>query len=485
MNELPVTQLAPDFSISKVITGLWQIADMERDGKELNPKNTSSYMIPYVEQGFTSFDMADHYGSAEVIAGTFRKDHPLGQKAQLFTKWVPGTEKQTKEDVRNAVLKALDRMKGESIDLMQFHAWNYLDPNWLECLFWLNELRKEGLIRHLGLTNFDADHLRVAVSSGIPIVSNQISYSLLDQRASGEMTEVCEQYGVKILAFGTIAGGFLTEKWLYESEPKPESLKTWSQMKYFRFIQSGGGWQRFQNILATISGIARKHGVSMANVASRHILDQPYVGGVIIGARLGESTHIADNQRLFQFDLDEEDKSLIEESQSNLYKIPGDCGDEYRVPPFLTASGDLSHHIQEIPKPYEAREMENGNLQVLSGTIWEDLAGFSRGIRRGNRILISGTTATHLDRLIGQGDARAQTTFILDKIQGVIETLGGELTDVIRTRIYIRFLDDWRQVSYAHGKRFKDIQPANTLVQTELVGDGYLVEIEVEAEVGD
>jgi aryl-alcohol dehydrogenase-like predicted oxidoreductase len=81
-------------------------------------------------------------------------------------------------------------------------------------MFHLDALRKEGLIGHLGLTNTDTAHLRLVVESGIPIVSNQICYSLLDQRAAGEMATYCTRKGVAILAFGTLAGGFLTDKWL-------------------------------------------------------------------------------------------------------------------------------------------------------------------------------------------------------------------------------------------------------------------------------
>ncbi|MEQ8574194.1 MAG: aldo/keto reductase, partial [Fulvivirga sp.] len=80
------TALAPDLTISKIITGLWQIADMERDGTTLDPLETSLAMEPYVKAGLTTFDMADHYGSSEIITGTFKNTNTLGDKVQLFTK---------------------------------------------------------------------------------------------------------------------------------------------------------------------------------------------------------------------------------------------------------------------------------------------------------------------------------------------------------------------------------------------------------------
>ena len=110
-------------------------------------------------------------------------------------------------------------MKASRIDLLQFHAWNYADPSWLDALFHLDQLRRDGLIGQLGVTNFDTAHLRIAVASGIPIVSNQVSFSLLDQRASGPMSDYCEAHGVRLVAYGTVAGGWLSSKWLGQPEP--------------------------------------------------------------------------------------------------------------------------------------------------------------------------------------------------------------------------------------------------------------------------
>ncbi|MEO0333267.1 MAG: aldo/keto reductase, partial [Bacteroidota bacterium] len=346
------TELAPDLKISRVLTGLWQIADMERDGQTLDVQATAQAMQPYVQAGFTTFDMADHYGSAEIITGAFRKQNP-DDPVQLLTKWVPKPGAVTKEEVREAVQLSLDRMQSDSLDLLQFHAWNYADPVWLDSLFWLQELKQEGLIRHLGVTNFDAAHLRVAVASGIEIVSNQICYSLIDQRAHGAMTEVCQQYGVKMLAFGTLAGGFLTEKWLDKPEPKVDEENTWSQMKYKRFIDAAGGWEKFQTLLQALQQVAEKHQVPMATVATRFILDQPAVGGVILGARLGQNEYVEENLKIFSTQLDIEDHQKLQQAQQLLNPIPGGCGDEYRKPPFLTASGDLSHHLDSMPQSYE------------------------------------------------------------------------------------------------------------------------------------
>ena len=476
-------ELAPGLHISRVLTGLWQIADMERDGAPLNPEATAALMAPYADAGFTTFDMADHYGSAEIIAGRFRQRRDPDQPVQLLTKWVPTPGPISRDEVRGAVQRGLDRLQTDAIDLMQFHAWNYADPRWLDCLFWLQELKEQGLIRHLGLTNFDTAHLRIVVHSGIKVVSNQVCFSLLDQRPQQRMTELCLQHGVKLLCYGTVAGGFLSERWLGKPEPNSNALGNWSQMKYKRFIEAAGGWPAFQNLLYAVDAIARQYQVSISNIACRYILEHPAVGGIIIGARLGENAHVSDNLRLFQFALDEASRASLRAAIKKLQPIPGDCGDEYRQPPFLTASGDLSHHLNSLPPPYVAQTTANGRSKILSGTVWEDLAGFCRAVRAGNRICISGTTATHGSRAIGGIDAAAQLHFVIDKIEGALHSLGARLEHVIRTRLFVRHLADWEAVARVHGERFRGIQPANTLVQAGLVGDEYLVEMEVEAVV--
>jgi aryl-alcohol dehydrogenase-like predicted oxidoreductase/enamine deaminase RidA (YjgF/YER057c/UK114 family) len=427
--------------------------------------------------------MADHYGSAEIIAGTFKQTHPLGKGAQLCTKWVPKPGLSSQADTRAAIQLSLERLQSECIDLLQYHCWNYLDASWLDQLFWLRELQEEGLIRHLGLTNFDAAHLRIVCATGIPIVSNQVCYSLLDQRAAGEMTAVCEAYGVKILAFGVLAGGFFAEKWLNQPDPTLSGNANWSQLKYRRFIEVIGGWAAFQHLLKALQQIAQKHEVSIATVAGRYILEQPAVGGIIIGARLGQSAHLEETVRLFSFELDEADHTLLKATQAQLQPVPGDCGDEYRKPPFLTASGDLSHHLQELPLPFAPQAGVHDSTKVFSGTPWEDMAGYSRATRKGQRICVSGSTASHRDKLIGGSDPAAQTHFVLDKIEAAIVSLGGKLEDVVRTRVFVSNIDHWEPVARAHGQRFAGIQPANTLVEARLVADACLVEIEAEAEL--
>ena len=476
--------LAPGLSISRVVTGLWQIADMERGGRTIDLDAAARAMHPYIEAGFTAFDMADHYGSAELIAGRARPhEGEGGQHAQLFTKWVPPPGPVSAADVRTAVVRSLERLRVPAIDLLQFHAWNYADPSWLEALFHLHDLQREGLIRFLGLTNVDAAHLRLVLASGFPVVSNQVSASLIDRRASGALAAVCQEFDVSLLAYGTLCGGWLSDRWLGAAEPDWERQGTWPQMKYGRFIRVAGGWAALQRVLRAARQVADRHGVSIANVATRFVMQQPGVAAVIVGARLGERAHIDDNARLGGFVLDEDDRLRLEAAIATLTPIPGDCGDEYRVPPFLTASGDLSHHVDAFPPPYEVRTSADGTRRCFSGTAWEPLAGYARAVRRGGHISVSGTTATLGSRLLGGADPAAQTHAVIDKIAGALQSLGGRLEDVVRTRVFVADIAHWEPVARAHGERFRAIQPANTLVEARLVGPEDLVEIEAEADL--
>lgn len=482
---IPRHTLAPGIEISRVLTGLWQLADMERDGRVFDRESAAHAMRLYVEHGFTTFDMADHYGSAEDVAGLFRTEVMPGAQVQCLTKWVPEPGPVSAGDVRDAVDRACTRLRTDRLDVLQFHAWTFNDPRWLDALWALEQLRDEGRIGAIGLTNVDTAHLRVATASGIRIASNQVSGSLLDTRFTQKLAPYAMKHGIGILCYGTLLGGFLSERWLGVAEPDWDALSTWSQMKYGRFIRAAGGWAPFQAVLRAVSSVAQRHGVSIPAIASRWVLDQPGVAGVIIGARLSQSTHVHDTARMFAFTLSDADRQIIARAQAALTMIPGDCGDEYRRAPFLTASGDLSHHVSQFPAPFETRPGVNGRTLALSGTVWEPMAGYSRAVRKGNHITVSGTTATHGDRLVGGIDAAAQTHFAIDKIAGAIQSLGGSLEDVVRTRVFVSDVAHWEPVARAHGERFGHILPANTLVEARLVGDEYLVEIEADAIVSE
>lgn len=120
---------------------------------------------------------------------------------------------------------------------------------------------------------------------------------------------------------------------------------------------------------------------------------------------------------------------------------------------------------------------------ISSGTEYEKIAGYSRAVRLGNIVHVSGTTATEgADTIVGAGDSGAQTDFIIRKIEAALQQAGASLSDVVRTRIYLAPGADWEAVARVHGQYFGEVRPANTLLYIHaLVGEDYLVEMEAEA----
>ncbi|OUL19960.1 aldo/keto reductase [Nostoc sp. 106C] len=329
-------QFTPDLNICRILNGMWQVSGGHG---RIDPKAAIQTMFKYVDAGFITWDLADHYGPAEDLIGEFRRQliATRGKEAvshiQAFTKWVPRPGKMTKKIVEDNINISLRRMDVESLDLMQFHWWEYQDKNYLDALKYMAELQTEGKIKHLALTNFDTEHLQIIVEAGIKIVSNQVQFSLVDRRPEVSMIQFCQQHDIKLFTYGTVCGGLLSEKYLGKPEPRGFDLATVSLKKYKNMVDAWGGWRLFQELLSTVKSIADKHEVSISNVAVRYILDKSAVGGVIVGARLGISEHLADNAKVFDFALDAEDVNQIDavsRQSRDLYQLIGDCGDEYR-----------------------------------------------------------------------------------------------------------------------------------------------------------
>jgi aryl-alcohol dehydrogenase-like predicted oxidoreductase len=235
--------------------------------------------------------------------------------------------------VDNSIEAATRRMDVSSLDLLQFHWWDYNNPYYMDALKYLSDLKDKGSIRHLGLTNFDTEHLQVITESGITIASNQVQYSIIDRRPEVNMVPFCRKHNISLLSYGTVCGGLLSEKYLGKPEPSLTDLNTLSLQKYKKMIDKWGDWNLFQRLLLVLDSIAKKHNVSISNVATNYILSKVAVAGVIIGVRLGIADHIDDNNNVFNFNLDDSDFESIDEvskNANNLYEIIGDCGEEYR-----------------------------------------------------------------------------------------------------------------------------------------------------------
>lgn len=330
------TQLTPDMTINRLLNGMWQVSGAHG---AIDPTAAIQTMVSYHKAGFTTWDLADHYGPAEDFIGVFRGQiqEKLGtealQESQAFTKWVPRPGAMTRQVVGSAINTSLQRMKAQQLDLLQFHWWEYKHPAYMDAMMRLADLQTEGKIRHLGLTNFDTEHTGKIVEAGVKLVSNQVQYSLIDRRPEIALVPFCQQNDMSLLTYGTLCGGLLSEQYLEKPEPTPRELRTASLRKYKQMIDLWGGWRLFQELLRVLRVVAAKHNVTIANVATRYILEKSAVAGVIVGVRLGVSDHRGENSRVFTFSLDEEDYAQIHaitDQSRNLFKIIGDCGDEYR-----------------------------------------------------------------------------------------------------------------------------------------------------------
>ncbi|MCA2676132.1 MAG: aldo/keto reductase [Microcystis sp. M054S2] len=336
MSESRRLQFTPDLEICRILNGMWQVSGAHGS---IAPQKAISSMFSYLDGGFTTWDLADHYGPAEDFIGEFRRQL-VAQRGidalnnlQAFTKWVPRPGKMTKEIVEKNIAISLRRMDVDSLDLLQFHWWDYRDKNYLDALYFLGELQQEGKIKHLALTNFDTEHLKIILSAGIKIVSNQVQFSLIDRRPLVKMAQFCQEHNIYLLAYGTLAGGLLGAKYLGHPEPNAMSLNTASLRKYKNMIDAWGNWQLFQELLTVLKAIADSYHVTIPNVAVRYVLEQKAVAGAIIGVRLGVAEHIQENARIFDFQLSPQDYQKIDhvlEKSRDLLQLIGDCGDEYR-----------------------------------------------------------------------------------------------------------------------------------------------------------
>jgi len=329
-------ELAPNLTICRILNGMWQVAGGHG---YIDHELAITDMLRYHDAGFTTWDLADIYGPAEDFIGQFRrrllklKGKEELERVQSLTKWVPQPGKVTRSFVNENIDRSLRRMSVSSLDLLQFHWWDYNNPYYMDALRYLSDLRDEGLIRHLGLTNFDTERIQIMIDSGLRIVSNQVQYSIIDRRPEVKMIPFCLEHNTSLLAYGSICGGLISERYLGGVEPSTTELNTASLRKYKQMIDAWGGWDLFQKLLLTLKSIAQKYDVSIANVATNYILAKAAVAGVIIGDRLGIVDHRNDNTQVFNFDLDKSDCYAIDAvctNANNLFEIIGDCGDEYR-----------------------------------------------------------------------------------------------------------------------------------------------------------
>ncbi len=314
MTGTETVELHPGYRISRVIRGGWQLAGGHGP---VDPATAVDDLLKSFDAGITTFDCADIYTGVELLIGAFRarlfreRGAEALSRLRIHTKLVPDLSRLGSlkpADLDAIVDRSLQRLGMERLDLVQFHWWDYAVPGWLDALHRLAELRRAGKIAEIGGTNFDRAHVCEIVEAGIPLLSMQTQYSVLDTRSHGDFADLCQAKGVALLCYGTVAGGFLSERWLGQREP--ERAENRSLAKYRLIVDEFGGWDLFQDLLRILHHVAGRHGADIASVATRWTLDQPGVAAAIVGARHGR--HTAANAKIGALRLDATDLAAID-----------------------------------------------------------------------------------------------------------------------------------------------------------------------------
>lgn len=311
---VPTQSLRPGYSISRVIRGGWQLAGGHGP---VDAAQQVEDMIAFADAGIVTFDCADIYTGVEELIGAFRTEYGNRRgaealaKVRVHTKLVPDLEKLATVDrayVRGIVQTSLKRLRQERLDLVQFHWWDYEVPRYLEAIGWLDEMRREGLVAQVGGTNFDTARTLEILKAGVPLMSMQVQYSLLDARAERQLVPAVLANDMVLFCYGSVAGGFLGDRWLGQPEPQ-HPLENRSLTKYKLIIEDFGGWDLFQALLRTLRRVADRHQTDIATVASAMVLTRPGVAAVIVGAR--NRSHLAQNVQVANLKLTDADTAEI------------------------------------------------------------------------------------------------------------------------------------------------------------------------------
>ena len=319
--------IAPDYEISRVIRGGWQLAGGHG---AIDGDSAVEDMIAFADAGITTFDCADIYTGVEELIGRFRAAYGnlRGQEAlsriRVHTKFVPDLAvlpRISKAYVEGVIDTSRKRLNLDCLDLVQFHWWAYDIEGWLQTSGWLKELHEAGKIGKISGTNFDTEHVQEIIGSGVSFTSLQLQYSLLDRRPEKRMVALSQEKSFALLCYGTVAGGFLGDRWLGQSEPE-HPLENRSLTKYKLIIEDFGGWDLFQALLSTLRCIADRHGTDIATIASATMLTKPGVAAVIVGAR--NRDHLRSNLAIADTALSQGDIAEIDAILAQSKPLEGD-----------------------------------------------------------------------------------------------------------------------------------------------------------------
>lgn len=328
---IPHIPLGDEVTIPRIIRGTWQLAgghgSIERE-TEINN------ILTFVNYGFTAFDTADIYQGAETLLGKvlqrYVETNATTEPLRVHTKFVPDRDRLetiNRAYVEEVVCRSMERLNVPYLDLVQFHWWDYDVKNYTKTFEFLGELRAKGIIKQLGVTNFNSTVLQELIDTEIPIASCQLQYSLLDQRPDSLMIPRLMDAGITPLFYGTLAGGWLSSLYLGLQEMPPHNDNR-SMIKYGLIINDVGGWISFQGLLKALQETAIAKNTSIASLAMAYVLAKHPNAAIIVGSR--SPGHIKDLITALQIDLSSNDLDFIDSARKGLVRLQGDVYDVER-----------------------------------------------------------------------------------------------------------------------------------------------------------
>lgn len=310
--------------VPPVVVGCWQLLEREKD-----PEQAFATLEAYHQAGLNTFDTADIYGPSEQILGEFQRRVLANEpeaKLEFYTKFVtgdpsPAAARRTNDRSRQA-------LGVQSLRLVQFHWWDFADKRFVQAAGHLGTLQKEGRVEHVAVTNFDVAHLRMLLDAGVDVKANQVQFSLLDRRPENGMLAFCREKGIQLLAYGSVAGGWLSDKYLGAKEGSVNP-RTASMRMYLDSLLAWGSWSLYQELLQALRQVGLRHGASVAHVAGQWTLQRIRHagggGGLIVGVR--DTRHLEATKTLaaMPFELDGGDLAKIDAVLQKGNPPRGDC----------------------------------------------------------------------------------------------------------------------------------------------------------------
>lgn len=320
-------ELAPGYTVSRLIRGGWQL------GRDHSVAALDD-LAAFAQAGLTTFEVSDTYDGAEVLLGRFLAEAPtrLGAEAarriKVHTRYTAplGSDAPSRTDVTNSIDRSLQRLGAERLDLLQIQWWAFATPGLVDVAGYLADLATAGKIGGLGVANFGIAPLTELVESGIPLVSNQIQYSLLDRRPENGLIEYCRSAGIALLTYGALAGGFLTNRWHSQSE----NVRSAGPEEYRCIVDEAGGWDALQTVLSVLNELAKARDTDIATLALAWVLGRAGVAATLIGA--SNAARIPGLLSAGETILSEDDETRIGDALERIRPLRGDVGEFERDP---------------------------------------------------------------------------------------------------------------------------------------------------------